>query len=338
MFNPNPAGWFTPTGSISSDPRGLLPSDPGFRGLPTRSGLISTGDMADGASRAAQYERYLADLEEMYAESAGFEREKLAAQIKDADAARKNAMAIAQLQSETSRYGVDVGRQTALDQLYEQARQFDARHALDEQEFGLKYASTLTDYLSTPDRAFQGRLFERSFAAMNQGRMAPQYRADGDIEQPNTADQFAALASTGVGSTNTTPTRVPVGATGQGAVRQMGTTGASTDGRLKAMSAIAQAIPPSNKAGYTARDFAALRAMGEVYAAPGADEMDRAEQEGIKVLERGPGGFGLGQYQSLAPSAQRGLKSLAQTRGINWEDFDTQRKRLIPNQGAVMRA
>ncbi len=179
------------------------------------------------------------------------------------------------------RYEFDTGRG---DRRYE----FDLGYGLDRDRFGLDYAKTETDYLSTPDRAFQGRQFERSFEALGAGQRAPAYRAGGDVEQPNTAGQFAALAGTGA-------PRPPVVAPVPG----MSTTGATTD-----------AVPPY---------LASLRTGG---IAPGADEMDRAEAAGTALLDRGPGGLGQGQYESLLPGTRRGLTSLMRTRGINPEDWE----------------
>lgn len=318
-------------------PNPNAPNQPGkFRVLPSRSGpIVINSEMSDQdvEGYVAAYDSYISDLEDMYAESAGFEREKLAAQINDAKKARDNALAIAQLSAETSRYGTDVGRQTALDQLKENARQFDARHALDEREFGLKYATTMTEFLSGPDSLFQARQFGRSMNAITAGPtgVAPGYRAGGDVEQPRTAEQFAALANPGSGGGGG-------GAVAPATAQASGGGGGAADPRLKAANAIAQALPPSRSGGYSARDFAALRAMGELYAAPLEDpDMDEADRAGSVLLSRGPGSLGLGQLESLAPTDLKALGSLARTKGIDPSNWLSAYKKSRPGQVSALR-
>jgi hypothetical protein len=118
--------------------------------LGTATGVWSNGQLVagapgnvsnDGASNTVsveQWDKYIATITQAMAASSGFQRMQFEAQVKDAQAARQNAMKIAQLQAETSRYGVDVGRQNLLAQLTENARQFDQNHALDLQKLGLE--------------------------------------------------------------------------------------------------------------------------------------------------------------------------------------------------------
>jgi hypothetical protein len=201
-----------------------------------------------------QYDQLIANLGAAFQESSGFERQKLAAQIKDAGAARQNAMSIAKLQASTSikvaqigaqtqRYGIDVGRQNILDQLKENARQFDANHALDMERFGLDkqkhaetirefdvntgleqekiglqraglnldFAKTATDYLSSPDRYFQaGDYLNMASRAMNGLGNQPYgtWGTSGDTQvapTPKTQADFAALAGYDLSGTSGAP-------------------------------------------------------------------------------------------------------------------------------------
>jgi hypothetical protein len=142
--------------------------------------------------------------------------------MKDAQAGRANAYKIAKLQADVSRYGIDMQRKTALDQLKENARQFDASHALEmerfafdkekfgkefgleEKKFGLNYADTATEYLSSPDRFAQGMDFrlmaDRALIGANGGGetpQGPQPYGSGVTFTPKTEQDFAVLAGYG---------------------------------------------------------------------------------------------------------------------------------------------
>jgi hypothetical protein len=172
------------------------------------------------AAYASQYDQYVQDVGAALQASSGLEREKLAAQLKDAEAGRANAYKIAKLQADVSRYGIDMQRKTALDQLKENARQFDASHALEMErfsfekdswakEFGLSYADKATEYLSTPDRYFQGADFrsmaDRALTGAYGGGETSQgplpYGAQGQ-PTPKTEADFAVLASYGQPGSN----------------------------------------------------------------------------------------------------------------------------------------
>jgi len=197
-------------------------------GAPTASQQTALNAAANTVS-ADQWDRYIAVVTKAMAASSGFQRMQFEAQIKDAEKARQNAMKIAQLQAETSRYGVDVGRENLLAQLTENARQFDQNHVLDMQKFGLSqqqfeqgkyefganlgqrqhefgvtagqnqqninlgFAKTATDYLSTPDRYFQaGDYIDMGKRAL-QGLGPQPYGATG-TPRPKTTDEFAVLS------------------------------------------------------------------------------------------------------------------------------------------------
>jgi hypothetical protein len=174
------------------------------------------------AAYAEEWDSYVGDVGAALQASSGLEREKLAAQMKDAQAGRANAYKIAKLQADVSRYGIDMQRKTALDQLKENARQFDASHllekekfafekeswakefGLEEKKFGLNYAQAATEYLSTPDRAFmfgdfQDALSRAAVGSTGGGETAQGPRPYGATGTPipKTQDDFAVLASYG---------------------------------------------------------------------------------------------------------------------------------------------
>src|SRR5215216_97226 len=86
----------------------------------------------------------MSDLNEASGSDDEYRTKALEQQMQSAQAARENAMKIAQLQASTSRYGIDVQSATELKKLKENARQFDAQH-------GLEIAKAYTAFASTPD-------------------------------------------------------------------------------------------------------------------------------------------------------------------------------------------
>jgi hypothetical protein len=93
--------------------------------------------MGDDTNSPEQWSAYISTLGQAMQASSGFARTQLDAQIKDAQKARQNAMAIAKLQADVQKYGINTTRQNLLDQLKENARQFDQNHELEMQQFGL---------------------------------------------------------------------------------------------------------------------------------------------------------------------------------------------------------
>jgi hypothetical protein len=230
--------------------------------LPGAQGPIFADNISDEDAQAylEQWNQYVAETAAMVNASSGFDRRKLEAQLADAEKGRQNAMAIARLSSETSRYGVDVGRQNTLDQLKENARQFDANHGLEQQRLGLTYAQTATDYLSTPDRYFQAgnylNMASRVFAG--QPGAAP-YGSTG-TPTPKTEQDFAILARGGNPYGGQTPRA------GQLDVTQAAAAGGSgADARVKALKAMIDAVPPSNNDGLDPNDFAVMQAARALY-------------------------------------------------------------------------
>lgn len=206
---------------------------------------------------------YIATITEAYAASAGFEREKLASQIKDARLARNNAMEIAKLQAKTSRYGTDQQTAVQLAQLEQNQRQFEANHGLELARFGLDYAKAETDYLSTPDRFAQGMDFRQAAGRALQG-LAPQPYGTDTAFTPKTADDFAVLAG-----------GAPGGATGGAA---------SSDPRVKALTTLFKELPPSASPGMDDNDFAVMQAAQALMSTnlqPGTLQKFRPDQRAI---------------------------------------------------------
>lgn len=301
-----------------------------------------------------QRQQYVDDIQSALQEASGFEREKLDAQMKSAQASLKNAMAIAKLQAETSRYGIDAQRQTALDQLKENQRQFDANHELDmakfgldkEQfgfdkqkfgaQFGLDYAKAATDYLSTPDRYAQGADFRDMAARTIQGLGPRPYGSTGDFTPKNPND-FAALASyydvdnlggggnapAGSSPTYSSPTTPApdtayASASGTPTASASGTaTGASgQDPRLAALTSIIKAIPPSSDPGMDANDYAVLNAAKSLYST----------------------NLRPGSLERMRPDQRAILSSYVKRSGRSWNDYVTDYQRQGVGQGSVRAA
>jgi hypothetical protein len=225
--------------------------------------------LQDGTASPQDWDQQIGAIQEMLAASSGWEQKKLQAQMKDAQEGRANAMKIAQLQSETSRYGVDASREVALKQLKQRAFEFERTHALD-------IANTATEYLSTPDRFFQGGDFLSMTQRAAQGRGPAAYGSEGR-PTPKTMADFNQLY-TGGGSPDGPPAPVPSGGAGiygggNAAAASTASSGgggggggaAQADPRQQAVQAIFKNIPPSQGAGADEMDFAALTAAKALY-------------------------------------------------------------------------
>ena len=70
--------------------------------------LFLPGDLTDDEAKQAveAYDAYIARLTQTWQESSSLQRKQIEAQIEDAKKARENALAIAQMQDATSRYGL----------------------------------------------------------------------------------------------------------------------------------------------------------------------------------------------------------------------------------------
>ena len=279
-----------------------------------------------------QYQAYIDQLGAAFQASSGFEREKLAAQIKDAAAARNNAYKIAKLQASTSRYGVDVQSRDEMAKLKENARQFDANHELDmarfgleKQKFGLSYAEGLTNYLQTPDRYFEAGTFMDQAGRAARGEPVGNYGSLGQPTPKTTAD-FSVLA--GYPNPNAAATDQPsaAAAAANGAYGGMyqnganggGTTGKTTDPRVQAMTAVIRNLPPSNELGLSDRDYAVLQA--------------------VQHIASTPGDLPAGTLQQWDPSSRGVLTSGLKRLGYDSDSWWDRYKRMQPGQGDPGRA
>lgn len=297
VFNPSaPAGsWFTPTGGYTapttyagspygSQPYTYQPAAPtqvhasGAPAAPTAAG----GDIVS----SQQWAQYQQQIQQLLQGAAGqgmeWQRQQLQAQMKDAEKARQNAIQLERMRDETSRYGVDQQRATAMAQLTENARQYDHNHELELQRFGLEtkkvgldYAGKATEYLSTPDRFFQAGNYldmaSRVFAG--QPGAAP-YGSTGS-PTPKTEQDFAILAGGGVPSAGRgsagmpsvgAGTNGPLGQTAEGrSVGGESQPSAGTDERVRVVAALTKALPPSAGDGLDPTDFAVLGAVNQLY-------------------------------------------------------------------------
>jgi hypothetical protein len=190
-----------------------------------------------------------------------YKTKALEAQMKSAEAARKNAMAIAQLQAHTSRYGIDAQSATAMRALKENARQFDAQHGLD-------IAKAYTAFASTPDLMFARNDFMSAMGRVGQGLTPQPAITQSPGPQAKTWQDFSALAqyngsqvpgasSSGGGNGASS------GGAGQPAAASGG--GEAKDPRLQAAGAIMKALPPSESPGADGQDWNAINAIVEMY-------------------------------------------------------------------------
>jgi hypothetical protein len=198
------------------------------------------------------------------------------------------------LQASTSRYGIDAQSATALRELQEKQRQFDADHGLD-------IAKAYTAFSATPDMMFARNDFMSAMGRVGQGLSPAPYTAQGQPHAKSWED-FSSIAQYN-GST------VPGGSSGGGggggqaaaesAAGGGGTAASASDPRVSAASAIMKAAPPSESAGADDNDYAALNAIRSMYEAahPG---MQRLGAPRLKIAQAGMARLGydapLAQY------------------------------------------
>lgn len=244
-----------------------------------------------------------------------YKYDALKAQYDDAAKARDNALKLERLRDETSRYGVDAQRQTAMAQLEENARQFDATHGLELQKLGVDTARVATDYLSTPDRYFQAGNY-LDFVGRALGKTTPYsmgaapYGVNGQ-PTPKTWNDFAAL------SAYTTPNGAasaaqPTGGGGGGGAP------APTDGsdpRAKVLQTMVKALPPSAEDGLNDTDAAVLRAAQALYST-------RLTPQAYQSLKSDPDLLGM-------------TKSAGARLGYNPDAWLAQQNRNLPGMGSV---
>lgn len=274
---------------------------------PTRRTSGTSGTDPGSPEDLEQWNQYIAQIQAALAASSGFARTQLEAQMKDAEKARQNAYRIAQLNAETSRYGVDVGRQNLLDQLKEQARQFDANHALEKDRFGLNVAEAYTRYAQTPDMVWALNDFKGALGRVGLGQNPTPVSANPEQPKAKTWEDFSALAgglpqyqggrpSGGGGSAapsgGVADVYRPGAAAGPVTMDESGgTTG--PDLREKAVTAVMRAMPPSETPGTDTQDWAALGAIRNLYFAGRPGEVERLGQQRRKTAMAGLARLGL---------------------------------------------
>lgn len=214
------------------------------------------------ASEYAPGGAYVQGIMQQFQEAAGnddeYRMKALEGQLKSAEAARQNAMKIAQLQASTSRYGIDAQSATAMRALKENARQFDAQH-------GLEIAKAYTAFASTPDLMFARNDFVDAMGRVGQG-LSPQAsitRNPGPVAK--TYEDFSALAQY---NGSQVPGASSDGGGGGGSSQPAAASGGggeAKDPRIAAANAIVKALPPSDNQGHDGQDWAAINAMRSLY-------------------------------------------------------------------------
>jgi hypothetical protein len=101
-----------------------------------------------------------------------FEREQAYAKWQDAEKGYRNSLKIAQLQADTSRYGYDQQRQSQIDQLKQNDRQFAANHQLDVRKADISEAQLIAEQRSQPNRLFQTMDLEQALGSIRAGNHA----------------------------------------------------------------------------------------------------------------------------------------------------------------------
>ena len=342
-YPPGGGGWFTPTGGTSWDANYAVapPTAIALAQRPPTPPPSGGGGGGDAGFDAARWDAYVAEIRAALQASSGLERLKLQRQYEDAEKGRQNAYRIAQLSSETSRYGVDVGRQNLLEQLKEQQRQFDANHGLEIQKFGegqrqfdltyglnrdrfgLERADAYTKYAQTYDDIWALQDFKGALGDVGQGRAPASVAASATQPHAKTWEDFAALAgysglpnvqsgqsmqpSEGAMSGGYS-TRAPDGSVVRGG--PTGQAGAGTDPRVSAASAVMKALPPSESGGTDMQDWAALNAIKSLY------------------FGRKPG-----QVEALGPERRRIAQAGLRRAGYNPALVEEDRQRSLPGQG-----
>lgn len=295
-----------------------------YGGYDSSSGYSGGSSNYDTNSAITRYQKELEDIKQkliaLGTANAGWEREKLEAQREDAQKALDNAYKIAQLQSDTQRYGYDQSRQTAIDQLKENARQFDKNHELEQQKVGLDYAKTATDYLSTPDKYFQGSNYLNMAS-----RVFANQTGSSTVGKPvaKTEQDFANLASGGTGQSSGGGTTYSASSSGSTSPSQVATNAASaggsgSDARVKALKSVIDSVGVSTGSGLDSNDQAVLAAAQAIYST----------------------NLNPGQYQTIANSpTNRGITRSAISRlGDNPDEWEARQRRNQIGAGSARAA
>lgn len=281
-------------------------------GITQQGPIYLPAELTDDEARQAveAYDKHIATLTRAWQESSGLQRRQIESQIEDARKGRENAMEIANLQAQTSRYGTDVQRDTRLAELKQNQQQFDATHGLDLQKYGLDVAKAYTAYASTPDMMFARNDFLAGMNRVGQG-LGPRNVMSSGTPQAKGWQDFAALAGF-----NTPAVQAGRSQGGGGNVAPQGPTGGGgTDQRLSAANAVMKAMPPSDGDGYDGQDWEALNAIRSLYSARRPGSVERLGKERQKI-------------------ANAGLARMGYDANLVNEDY----RRTLPGQGNVRAA
>lgn len=277
MFNPNAPYITNP--STTSNPNASNPLSPSTQiQLQNRPSSGVTGDYT-----LEEWNRHVATIQAALQASSGWERTKLEAQYADAQKGRDNAMAIAQLNNQTSRYGTDQNTAVQMAQLRQNQQQFDANH-------GLELARAYTEYAKTPDMRWSAMDFDNALSNVGQGR-SPAPISEQPAPHAKNWQDFAVLSGYGNQTTK-------AGASGGGAQASMQAGGGAADGgskgdlRLKAVKAIGEAMPPSDGVGHDEQDWAALAAVKSLYFGGNPQGVNRLGAPRKKIALAGMGRLG----------------------------------------------
>jgi hypothetical protein len=232
----------------------------------------------------------------------------LESQMKSAEAARANAMKIAQLQASTSRYGIDAQSATAMRALKENARQFDAQHGLD-------IAKAYTAFASTPDLMFARNDFMSAMGQVGQGLSPSPTITQEPGPQAKTWQDFSALAQYNGSQVPGASSSGGGGGGGGSAQPASSGGGEAKDPRLQAAGAIMKALPPSDTPGADGQDWNAIGAIVNMY---------KSGRPGVEAR--------------LGPARTKiALAGLAR-RGYDPNLISEEYKRSLPGQGSPIRA
>lgn len=268
-----------------------------------------------------EWDRYIATIKEAMTASSGFERYKLQAQLDDAEKGRDNAYKIAQLEGDNQRYGYDQQRQTAIDQLKENARQYDKTHELDVKKQDLSEAQYISDERSKANRLFQTMDLEQALGSIRSGNRATTSTNVSAIDGLSTDYTDNPYLSNSGGSSGSSGSSGGTTYTASGTGGSATTSATSTaDPRTKAAQAVMKALPPSETEGLDATAVAALNAVYSLYQSP----------------------LRQGTLESLSPTQKATLESgsdrIKKTTGKSYDDLMAEYASQAPRSGGVRAA
>lgn len=308
VYDPSYTGggnWFTGTGGTSQASQEQSYTQNGYPNYTQNQQTQAQQAQAQGSTGSsggedpyqtiAKYQEYIKSIEKALEASSGWEREKYQMQRDDAQKALDNAYKIAKLQGDNQRYGYDSQRETALDQLKENQRQYDSTHALDLKKYGLQVADTYAKYASTPDQTWLLKDFTSALSNVGQD-LTPTSSATEPEAHAKTWQDFAALSGYSDNPVVNSGQTQATGGSGGTTYSTQGTSGGTdtsggqtttTDARNTAINAVTKAIPASDSTGHNDQDYAALNAIKSLYFAAKPGSVERLGSARRKIAEAG---------------------------------------------------